>query len=61
MAGQQPVGGGNLVPVNFEISCLDIHESVLAFILWAEVWQHVPLIDCIAALGELFFAVPRLR
>jgi hypothetical protein len=61
LPGEKTVRGCDLVSVDFIVTGLDVDEGVLAFILRAEAWQHVALIDLVTAPCELLFAIPRLR
>jgi hypothetical protein len=58
--GEEPIRGSHLVPVYLVICGLDVDEGVLPFILGAEVWPHLALVELVAAPGHLLQAVAAL-
>src|SRR5436309_4249213 len=59
--GEESIRGRDLVPIDLVVSGFDVDEGIFPLIFRAEAWQHLALIDLVAAPGELLFAIPRSK
>jgi hypothetical protein len=56
LAGEEAIRGSELISIHFEVSRFNVDEGILARVLGAEARRHFPLVDFIAAAGELLLA-----
>src|SRR5262249_36974703 len=59
--GEESIRGRDLVTVDLEVSCFDVNEGIFSLIVRGESWQHLALVNFVAAPGELLFAIPGSR
>src|SRR3954462_5047238 len=59
--GEESIRGRDLVTVDLVVSCFDVDEGIFSLIVSGEAWQHLALVDLVAAPGELLFAIPGSR
>src|SRR3954447_9540819 len=60
-SGEESIRGRDLVTIDLVISCFDVDKGIFSLIVRGEAWQHLALVDLVAASGELLFAISGSR
>jgi hypothetical protein len=60
MPAEEPIRGRYFVPVDFVIGGLNVDERILPFIRGTEEWEHLALVNLVAAPGDFLSIVSTL-